>query len=169
MMDMPRMNPPIGSLAVLPSTGDDRLSRTIWRQCPTHCTADPEADVFKRLHALPPPYTLTAMQTLELSFCDMLQQLPSLASSTALQILKLCHVLNLSEVPPLGTVTALQTLELRACRRLQRVPSISTLTALQTLNISAFGDSFHARIACRSRIQHVDMEYSALCPRVART
>ncbi len=78
---------------------------------------------------------LTQLQTLDLSECTDLTEVPSLANLTHLQSLDLTGCTHLTEVPSLDSLTRLQTLNINQCFGLTQMPSLDRLTELQTLNI----------------------------------
>jgi hypothetical protein len=145
-----------GMLKILTSVDDIHICRdeTAWRsngwhkmlhKYPGHFTGDIEsfASTVKRCKysvtrdsELTELSTLTALQTLDLSYCRGLTSLPELSVLTGLQILDLSYCRGLTSLPELSTLTALQTLYLVCCYGLTTLPELSTLTALQTLDLS---------------------------------
>jgi Leucine-rich repeat (LRR) protein len=80
---------------------------------------------------------LTALQTLDLSGCDGLTSVEPLRGLTALKTLNLYSCKKLTSVEPLRGLTTLQLLDLNHCSALASVEPLRGLTALQTLFISS--------------------------------
>ena len=79
---------------------------------------------------------LTRLQTLNLSYCIALKELPDLSGLTRLQTLNLSCYGALKQLPDLSGLTRLQKLDLSYCIALKELPDLSGLTSLQTLNLS---------------------------------
>ena len=89
----------------------------------------------KSLNQLPELSGLGQLTTLNLSGCRSLTQLPELSGLGQLTTLNLIDCVNLEQLPELSGLGQLTTLNLEGCRSLTRLPELSGLGQLTTLEL----------------------------------
>ena len=92
-----------------------------------------------RLQNLQPLAKLATLRNLHLNGCWQLQDLQPLAGLTALQNLSLSWCRQLQDLQPLAGLTELQSLALNGCMQIQDLQPLSGLTGLQRLQLSQHG------------------------------
>ena len=132
-----------------PTTGTGMALQTL-RLWEVGCRELPDLSLFpelkrlnirncRRLERLMSTMPMTALEWLEIYFCDELQEVPDLSQCTHLRHLNLNYCRSLQSCPGVGDLLALEELSFDDCPKLEELLNLLNLARLQSVGIGGCG------------------------------